>query len=52
MKGLAVDQPIARLGVAWPGCWSVDWQSCHMSEYGIAISDSDNSVRHMRETSA
>ena len=46
MKGLGpgVDQPIARLGLV---CWSVDWQSCHMSEYGIATSD--NPVRQVRD---
>jgi len=34
VKGLGVDRPIARLGVAWPGVL----ESSHMSEDGIATS--------------
>ena len=45
LVGSGVDRPIARLGVGLClVCWSVIWQSCHMSEYGIATSG--NPVRH------
>ena len=46
MKDLGVDQPIARLGVAWPGVQ--EWNLAILSEYGIATSG--NPARHRCET--